>query len=138
MIQLAYFSSVRPHWSQGGTERILITSRENNRRRGLTGMLIYYKHNYLQILEGLHDPVLALYDVIESDRRHTGVIEILRQSITQRDFPNYSMSFCNLSTVENDLDGYCEFLREHFDLGSLRPSGTIKLFRLLKDAATNS
>jgi hypothetical protein len=133
LIQLAYFSSVVAHPPPFEIERILSTSRENNRRRGITGMLVFDGHNFLQILEGAKDPILRLFDVIKEDRRHTGVIEILQQPVAQRDFPDWPMAFRDLSTGGMDYpDGFNEFLKEHFDMSSLQPSAAIELLSLFK------
>jgi hypothetical protein len=130
MIQLGYFSSASSDSSAADIEQILMTSRENNRRYGITGLLLYDKGNYLQIIEGLRAPVLTLFDAIKRDHRHTGVIDILQQPIAERQFPDWAMGFHDLSKVRPDFDGYVEFLIEHFDLGSLKPAGAVQLLGL--------
>jgi hypothetical protein len=47
MIQLAYFSSISPVSSPTDVAQILQRSRKNNSQRGITGMLLYDKGNYL-------------------------------------------------------------------------------------------
>lgn len=88
------------------------TSRENNRRRGITGMLLFDGHSFLQILEGAKDPVLRLFGVIKEDRRHTEVIEILQQPVAQRDSPDWTMAFRDLSTGGNGLSGRIQRIPE--------------------------
>jgi Sensors of blue-light using FAD len=132
MIQLAYFSSVSPGRPAADRESILATSRRNNLRHGITGMLIYSKGNFLQILEGSHDPVLRVFDAIQRDPRHTGVTEIFQQAADQRNFPETPMGFHDLGAPGSAVDGYGEFLREHFDLGALQPTATLALFNLFK------
>jgi hypothetical protein len=131
MIQLVYFSSVSAHLSPIDIERILMTSRENNRQRGITGMLLFDRRNYLQLLEGLTDPVLSLFAVIKEDCRHAGIVKILQQPIVDRDFPDCAMEFRDLSPVGRDYPaGFREFLEEHFDFGALQPAGAAQLFAL--------
>jgi len=132
MIQLAYFSSVGPGRPASDRESILATSRRNNERLGITGMLLYSKGNYLQILEGPREPVLQVFTRIQQDPRHTGVTEIFQQPGDYRTFPESPMAFHDLDGPGSTVDGYAEFLREHFDLGSLHPSGTIALFNLFR------
>jgi Sensors of blue-light using FAD len=133
MIQLAYFSSISAHLSPIDIERILMTSRENNRQRGITGMLLFDRCNYLQLLEGIRDTVLSLFDVIKEDCRHAGVVKIMQQPIVDRDFPDWAMEFRDLSRVGRDYPaGFREFLEEHFDLGALHPAGAAQLFGLFK------
>ena len=141
MIQLGYFSSASLDASPADIEQILMTSRDNNRRNRITGLLLHDKGNYLQIIEGLRAPVLTLFEVIKKDHRHTGVIEILQQPITERQFPEWALGFHDLSKLRSDFDGYVEFLIENFDLGSLKPAGAVQLFSLFgnhKDAAAGS
>lgn len=130
MIQLGYFSSASIDSSPADIEQILRTSRDNNRRHGITGLLLHDKGNYLQIIEGPGARVHALFDAIKRDRRHTGVIEILQQPVAERQFPECAMSFHDLSKIRPDFDGYVEFLIENFDLGSLKPAGAVQLVRL--------
>lgn len=133
MIQLVYFSSVSAHLSPIDIERILTASRENNRRRGITGMLLSDRRNYLQLLEGITDSVLSLFDVIKNDSRHAAIVKILQQPIVERDFPDCAMEFRDLSRVGRDYPaGFGEFLEEHFDLGALQPAGAAQLFGLFK------
>lgn len=130
MIQLGYFSSASIDSSPSDIEQILTTSRDNNRRQGITSLLLHDKGNYLQIIEGPKAQVLALFEVIKRDSRHTGVIEILQQPVAERQFPDCAMSFHDLSKLRSDFDGYVEFLMENFDLGALKPAGAVQLFRL--------
>jgi CBS domain-containing protein len=110
-----------------------MTSRENNRQRGITGMLLFDRRNYLQLLEGVTDPVLSLFAVIKQDCRHAGIVKILQQPIVDRDFPDCAMEFRDLSPVGRDYPaGFGEFLEEHFDLGTLQPTGAAQLFGLFK------
>jgi hypothetical protein len=70
MIRLGYFSSVAPgRPSTGDRAPILATSRRNNVRVGVTGMLLFHKDNYLQILEGPRASVLRLFATVEADPR---------------------------------------------------------------------
>ena len=52
MIQIAYVSSTRELLSAEDIAQILSKSRENNGRRGITGMLLYKGGDVLQVLEG--------------------------------------------------------------------------------------
>lgn len=133
MIQLVYFSSVSAHSSTIDIERIFMTSRESNLQRGITSVLLSDRRNYLHLLEGMSDPVVSLFGVIKEDCRHTGVVKILEQPIVDRDFPDCTMEFYDLSPVgRNYPAGFGEFLEEHFDLGTLQPAAAAKLFGLFK------
>lgn len=78
---------------------ILRASRLNNTSKGITGLLLYRDGSFAQFLEGPAYAVDALYDKIERDPRHRGVIRVLRQSVTKRDFREWSMAFRDLDMI---------------------------------------
>lgn len=78
---------------------ILRASRINNTSKGITGLLLYRDGSFAQFLEGPADAVDALYDKIERDPRHHGVIRVLRQSVTKRDFREWTMAFRDLDMI---------------------------------------
>ncbi len=132
MFQLAYFSTASAGRTASDLAPILLASRRNNLRRAITGMLVCNKGNYLQMLEGERNSVTALFDVIQQDRRHTGVTIIFQQPTVLRDFPDWTMGFHDLDSQPPLRGGYSDFLRANLDLGDLQPSGALALFHLLK------
>jgi hypothetical protein len=70
---------------------ILIKSRANNKRDGLTGALICRADLYLQLLEGPEDAVNAAFARISSDDRHADIALLVRGAIDQRRFPAWAM-----------------------------------------------
>ncbi len=60
---------------EAGLGEILRVSRTNNRRRGVTGALVFYeyKHWFAQVLEGPEEDVRDLFAIIERDGRHKSV-----------------------------------------------------------------
>jgi len=135
LIQISYFSSASSQWTPFDTGAVLQVSRRNNALRQITGLLLFDKGQYLQVLEGEPKSVLPLFEVIKLDHRHTGVTEIFRQPIAQRDFAGWSMAYQDLSKVGPEVPGYTEFLREHFDIGSIDASATKSLLRLFRRRA---
>lgn len=111
MFSLVYVSSAARPFSRSDLEDLLATSRDNNARAGITGMLLYKDGNFMQVLEGEEGAVRAVYDKIGADPLHKGEI-ILRQGVTEeRQFPNWSMGFRDLHSPEaRAIPGYSEFL----------------------------
>ncbi len=65
----------------------------------------------MQILEGNEQNVLALYEQIENDRRHTGLIVLMQEPLAERHFPDWSMAFKDLNSPEvQTMQGYSELL----------------------------
>jgi len=85
--------------SKDEVKHILRASRRNNTGKGITGLLLYRDGSFAQFLEGPADLVDELYNKIERDTRHRGVIRVLRQPVTKRDFKEWSMAFRDLDMI---------------------------------------
>ncbi len=111
LVSLIYLSTATRPFGKDELMELLAKSRRNNAQRGVTGMLLYKDGSFAQVLEGPADVVDALYDKISRDMRHRGITTILRRTITERQFPDWSMGFCNVGeTSPNDMDGFTDFL----------------------------
>ena len=71
---------------------ILLWSRKNNPVLGITGAMCFLDGIYLQYLEGEAAAVSALFNVIEKDPRHTHIKLLVREQISQRSHPKWSMA----------------------------------------------
>jgi hypothetical protein len=111
MFSLVYLSEGSVPFSERDLRELLTKSRENNSNLGLTGMLLFKSGNFLQVLEGEKKTVLALYEKIARDPRHTR-LKILFQGISpKRDFPDWSMGFHDLSSPDTkSVLGFSHFL----------------------------
>ena len=111
MFHLVYVSSAVQPFTTAGLLTLLATSRENNRRDDITGLLLYKEGNFMQVLEGDEDAVLRLYARIQRDPRHRDVTTLLQGAISARQFPDWSMAFRHLDSSEiRSLPGYNDFL----------------------------
>lgn len=111
MLQLVYVSSATKLFTKSQLEELLRTSRTNNQAAGVTGMLLYKDGNFIQVLEGDGEKVLTLFQRISADERHFGVSVLLRQEVSDRDFPEWSMGFRDLNDPDvQRLPGYSDFL----------------------------
>jgi hypothetical protein len=70
---------------------ILLVSRENNERDGITGSLICREDMYLQLLEGPRAAVSTAYTRIARDNRHGEVMLLWTGDVQERLFPKWSM-----------------------------------------------
>ncbi len=116
LLSLIYVSLAERDMTKDDIEDILHTSRENNQKRGITGMLLYRNRYFIQVLEGEADEVMALYDHIEKDDRHRNVLLVGKNHINERSFGEWSMGFKNLDEINVDeLEGYTDFLERPFN-----------------------
>lgn len=91
MIQIVYISTARgdTHVERG---HILLTSRRNNQRDGITGLLYDDGVRFLQVLEGDMSQVDAAYERIKADPRHRAVVVLSRRPIDTREFGDWAMA----------------------------------------------
>jgi hypothetical protein len=135
LIQLIYASSAWQLLSEDEIMNILEVSRRNNAERGITGILLYKDGNFLQVLEGDEEAVTELYQTIERDQRHKGLILLARRKIAEREFPDWSMGFVNLGTIDPaSVPAYNNILNEPFsaEAFSQRPSLATKFIEVFR------
>jgi hypothetical protein len=107
MFQLVYASTAAKAFTDGELFDMLARFREKNVRMGITGLLIYKHGSFMQVLEGDEETVRDLYDIICADRRHHEVNILLKITVQQRQFPDWSMGFKHLeSSGGQPIDGY--------------------------------
>lgn len=91
LAQVIYLSDRAPKCSDEEITKILETSRINNGQKNITGVLLYSKTKFIQVLEGDKNDILALYDEIKKDERHRNVAMISLSPIKERFFPSWQM-----------------------------------------------
>ncbi len=87
----------------GGTEeirRILLKSRENNRKRDVSGALLFNGGCFAQVLEGERNAVEEIYERIACDARHRDITMLQSGFGGTRDFAEWSMAYAG--TVADD------------------------------------
>lgn len=92
LAQLFYVSKRSPKCSDEDIEKILQVSVENNAKKNITGVLLYSKEKFLQCIEGELNNLLALYDKIKLDKRHSEAIMLGLIPIKERNFPSWQMA----------------------------------------------
>jgi len=93
VLQLIYISTARQPLAQGALEALLATARRNNRFVGVTGLLLAGGKRFLQALEGPEQSVLHIFDKISADDRHSGIVQLSRREVAQREFGSWEMAF---------------------------------------------
>jgi hypothetical protein len=79
---------------------ILDTSVRNNKRRDITGMMLYQEGKVMQVLEGEKGNVLEAFQAIQLDVRHQDIFVLIEEEITSRKFASWSMGFRQLSKAD--------------------------------------
>jgi len=99
---IMYWSRATARMTEAELLEILRKARRSNQEKGLTGMLLYKKGCFLQLLEGELRPLEQVYAKIEKDPRHTSVT-LLRTEYGPRQFPGWTMGFQNLTKIRLNL-----------------------------------
>jgi len=117
MFQLVYSSTELCPFSADQLKVLLEKSRERNQQAGITGMLLYQRGRFLQVLEGEEEAVRTVAARIERDSRH-GWISVLHEGTSERrEFPDWSMGFRNLD--DEPLRGHTTFLEGELRLSHI-------------------
>jgi len=72
---------------------LLNRARDRNKEYGITGVLLQIDGNYMQYLEGLKDNLDIIYNIIQEDEQHTGLILIAREAIEVRLFSDWPLAY---------------------------------------------
>lgn len=132
--ELIYISDAAHAMQDPDLRELLDQSRRKNARLQVTGILVYYQRKFMQLIEGDKAPVLALFDTICTDRRHSNVLNVWDHPISERNFAEWSMAF----TVPDPLmlrgkPGYSEFLEHGLSASNHSSVGKRLLLRLKSD-----
>jgi hypothetical protein len=113
--QIVYSSAATYPLSSHELADILLIARAKNEGDQTTGMLLYRRGHFLQVLEGPDERLSALLTKLLKDPRHRQVQVLLDGRITARAFGTSSMAFQDISGIEADeLPSYSRFLTEGF------------------------
>lgn len=90
---VAYVSQAVGQWNDDDFEGLLETSRRRNTDDAISGLLIFCRGYFLQVVEGADEQVSGLIERIRADQRHSDIEMIYESDIDDRVFPQWSMGF---------------------------------------------
>lgn len=113
---MLYLSRTTVTWSMEELSELVARSQRRNEADGLSGLLLYGRGHFLQLLEGRRQPLVLTYDRIARDPRHAELELLLDGPITVRLFDGWAMGLLNV-----DQSGAVD--RDRFDriVASFRP-----------------
>ncbi len=103
LVRMLYASRAADSVSQDELLKILSQSKAHNPGNGITGVLCSSGRIFLQALEGGRMQVNALYNHIAADPRHTDVVILSYEEISERKFAGWSMGVVNLERINPSL-----------------------------------
>ena len=103
LVELLYCSvSLAPKLTDEDLNHILASARRRNLAEDITGMLIYHRGEFVQILEGENKSVANVYEkFIGSDLRHAAINKVQENTISHRSFHEWSMGFVGTPEIES-------------------------------------
>lgn len=131
MFQLMYISSVRAG-ADAAVAPILMASRRNNDRDGITGFLYADGRRFLQVLEGEKEAVERTFARISTDPRHCAIVVLSRRAIEAREFGDWAMAH---RTPGEDSDALIAQIAQRLERASPSVRGTFEGFAKLRRAA---
>jgi hypothetical protein len=93
MLQIVYISTARHVFTKEELDGVLLKSRVNNGRVGVTGLLVCGGKRFLQVLEGPEEAVAATYERIKADPRHFAMVPLSIKQVEKREFGAWSMGY---------------------------------------------
>ncbi|GGF15139.1 BLUF domain-containing protein [Hymenobacter cavernae] len=113
---IIYLSTAIRQMPDPDLQELLTQARSFNAAHDITGVLLYHKQNFVQVIEGDEAVVRPLYERIRQDARHTGVMKLADKELAHRSFGEWSMAFQPVDTsAMNTLAGFAhpEQLAQH-------------------------
>lgn len=103
LVRLLYASKLVAPNDPTVIDSILLQSRAHNPALGITGILVYSEGIFLQAIEGGRKQVSELYGFITKDTRHTDVVLLHYEEITERRYGCWTMGQVNLAKVNASM-----------------------------------
>jgi len=97
MYEFVYCSAARPDLDSHDIARILGSARDYNSKNNITGCLVYYNNEFIQLLEGDREILQKLFSKISLDDRHSRITILAEGHKEKRVFNNWSMAYHELS-----------------------------------------
>lgn len=136
MQRIVYVSAASRTFSPQSLAELLSQSRANNREKGISGMLFYYRDSFLQVLEGPITEVGIVTNTIARDPRHSDFRVLSTEIIEQKMFGEWTMGFVEARHAANLVDEYAG-KDVPFPLASLNAEQAKDMLQFFKGVVSN-
>jgi hypothetical protein len=107
LLSLVYASQAVIGFDLRALDELLAHARASNEATGVTGLLLFKDHRFLQLLEGPEVAVREKMRLIVEDARHHEVTVLLEERVPARQFPEWTMGYAADHTLRHvDVPGY--------------------------------
>jgi hypothetical protein len=111
LYRVVYISEACQPFSEGQLDDLLEHARVKNRDLGVSGILLYEKDHFLQMIEGPDRSIIQLYGTIRKDPRHHDIVTISEGNIDSRQFGQWTMAHHKIEPGNSGLEeGYLRIM----------------------------
>ena len=110
---------------------ILKTSVRNNAQVAVTGMLVLYRNQFIQALEGPAESVEMICRKVRRDRRHQHFKLVEDVTTPSRSFAGWAMCGCNVGSADNAILEVLS-LRPEFEPRLMSGSSALALLKTVR------
>lgn len=103
LVELVYTSHSISDLNDEDVSEILRGAHEKNKELGITGVLVYYNGEFMQLIEGTTTAINLLFQSISHDARHYNIKLVSYLEISERHFDNWEMGFVNDELIANSF-----------------------------------
>ena len=115
---IVYVSAATRPMTSSDLEALLIEARDLNAANHVSGVLLYGDGDFMQCFEGAPEAVRGTYERIRASRKHSGIVELLNETIRVRRFPAWQMGFAQADAPEllamSTANWECQVLLDKF------------------------
>jgi len=139
LMHCIYVSAATREFTPAELDELLSVARSNNEKLGVTGMLLYDKGSFFQILEGAPETVEPLYEKIGADARHSKIAKLISEPIETRSFADWSMGHAAVSLKQlSEIEGMNDFFQAEKCFTELDDGRAKKLLQSFKEGRWRS
>ncbi|QLY24831.1 BLUF domain-containing protein [Bdellovibrio sp. KM01] len=135
VFHLVYVSYAAESLSYTDIRNILNSSRKNNARDDISGVLILREGYFLQVLEGDEAKIQALLNIIRRDNRNHTLKILIEERSDKRLFGDWSMAFLDGDIEANTTKDLLDFFDVCLDSGINHKTLIMPLVRKFRASA---
>jgi hypothetical protein len=132
LTRIIYTSKATQEFKPSDIDNILTLAAKNNTKRDLTGMLCFSRNYFLQCLEGSRSNVNEMYHKILNDNRHSDIVLLEYEEISEREFSSWSMAYLPETKLTTSINLKFSESSE-FDPYKMSAESTHKMMLALRD-----
>ncbi|TQV72297.1 BLUF domain-containing protein [Aliikangiella marina] len=130
LVELVYTSRSISTLDEHDVQEILKGAYAKNKELGITGVLVYYNQQFMQLIEGCSNAINPLFQSICHDARHYDIKLVSYTELEQRSYNDWEMGYVDPKTVSNS------FLSE-IELNKIRQGDYRKIIKAFAELIKN-